>query len=113
MIYDEPGGELVSARLVSTKLMAPHLIDFELTNIYLKKARRNPEQRGQLLRGFRLRRRLNIETFQVDFERVLALAETTCLTAYDASYLFLARQFDAELVTLDRQLEAAATADRL
>jgi len=30
------------------------------------------------------------------------------LTAYDASYLWLARRLDAELVTIDRQLNTAA-----
>ena len=35
------------------------------------------------------------------------LAERTGLTAYDASYLWLARRMRSELVTLERQLEAA------
>jgi predicted nucleic acid-binding protein len=36
------------------------------------------------------------------------LAEHFGLTTYDASYLWLARELDAELVTLDRQLAHAA-----
>jgi predicted nucleic acid-binding protein len=36
------------------------------------------------------------------------LAEATGLTAYDASYLWLARTLNAELVTLDRKLAAAS-----
>jgi predicted nucleic acid-binding protein len=39
---------------------------------------------------------------------VLELAESTGLTAYDASYLWLARELSAELVTLDGQLAKAA-----
>ena len=35
---------------------------------------------------------------------VFALATQTGLTAYDASYLWLARSHDAELITLDREL---------
>ncbi len=38
----------------------------------------------------------------------LDLATETGLTAYDASYLWLARQLGAELVTLDQQLARAA-----
>ena len=44
----------------------------------------------------------------VDHSAVLALAQRTGLTGYDASYLLLARTLEAELVTLDRQLAAAA-----
>ena len=40
----------------------------------------------------------------VDHDAVLALAVTTGLTVYDASYLWLARTLDAELVTLDQKL---------
>ncbi len=41
---------------------------------------------------------------------VVSLALATGLTAYDASYLWLARLLGAELVTLDRRLAAAASA---
>jgi predicted nucleic acid-binding protein len=44
----------------------------------------------------------------VDHPRILDLAEATGLTAYDASYLWLARALGAELVTLDRKLAAAS-----
>jgi predicted nucleic acid-binding protein len=39
---------------------------------------------------------------------VLDLAVEMDLTAYDATYLWLARHLQAELVTLDRALAAAA-----
>jgi predicted nucleic acid-binding protein len=44
----------------------------------------------------------------VDYLASLALAEATGLTAYDASYLWLARSLGGELVTLDRKLAAAS-----
>ena len=46
----------------------------------------------------------------VDQAGVVVLATATGLTAYDASYLWLARHLQAELVTLDRRLAAAASA---
>jgi len=46
----------------------------------------------------------------IDFGDLLELAGDTGLTAYDASYLWLARELHAELVTLDRRLAAAAAA---
>jgi predicted nucleic acid-binding protein len=41
-------------------------------------------------------------------EHVVPLAAETGLTAYDASYLWLSRHLNAELVTLDRKLAKAA-----
>jgi predicted nucleic acid-binding protein len=44
----------------------------------------------------------------VDHDKIVELALETGLTAYDASYLWLARHLGAELVTLDKALETAA-----
>jgi len=51
---------------------------------------------------------LGIAMVDVDHRDALALAERTGLTAYDASYLWLARTLGAELVTLDRRLKSVA-----
>ena len=93
----------------SDPLVAPTLISFELANVCLVKTRRHPAQRDALRQAFQLRIRLQIEELAVDHDAILALAETLGLTTYDASYLWLARQLSAELVTLDRQLIAAAS----
>jgi predicted nucleic acid-binding protein len=47
---------------------------------------------------------LAIETFPVEMAAVIDLAKQTNLTTYDASYLWLARVTNAELVTLDKRL---------
>ncbi|MFP4126244.1 MAG: hypothetical protein ACLFU0_06310 [Alphaproteobacteria bacterium] len=47
---------------------------------------------------------------ELDAVGVVAIAAETRLTAYEASYLWLARFLGAELVTLDRRLRAAAHA---
>lgn len=44
----------------------------------------------------------------MDFADAIQLAETTRLSLYDASYLWLARHLDVELVTLDEKLQKAA-----
>ncbi len=56
----------------------------------------------------RLVHHLAIETLAVDIAGIIELAEATGLTAYDASYLWLARRLGGELITLDRQLAKAA-----
>jgi predicted nucleic acid-binding protein len=55
---------------------------------------------------------LAVEEIAVDYDGVLALAATTGLTAYDASYLWLAERLGATLITLDRQLAKAFEASQ-
>ena len=108
LLFAEPEAEAIAGRLEGTRLAAPGLLDFELANVCLVKIRRRPGQREALRAAFRLLPRLRVETVAVDPAAVLDLAEATGLTARDASYLWLARALGAELVTLDRRLEAAS-----
>jgi predicted nucleic acid-binding protein len=108
LLFAEPEAETIAKRLADARLAAPSLLDFELTNVCLTKMRRQPSDREAIRAAFSLLHRLRVETVAVDHPAVLNLAEATGLTAYDASYLWLARALDAELVTLDRKLAAAS-----
>jgi predicted nucleic acid-binding protein len=108
LLFAEPEAEAIAGRLEGARLAAPALLDFELANVCLTKIRRQPTQREALHAAFRLAHRLRIDTVAVDHAAVLDLAEATGLTAYDASYLWLARALGAELITLDGKLAAAA-----
>ena len=108
LLFGEPEAEAIVERLDGGRLVAPALLDFELANVCLTKIRRQPKQREALRAAFRLAHRLRVETVAVDHVAMLELAESTGLTAYDASYLWLTRALGAELVTLDRKLAAAA-----
>lgn len=108
MIFAEPEAEAIAGRLQGARLAAPSLLDLELANVCLVKMRRQPNKREALRNAFRLARRLSVEPVAVDHAAALDLAEATGLTAYDASYLWLARALGAELVTLDRKLAAAS-----
>jgi predicted nucleic acid-binding protein len=110
LLFGETEGEAVAHRLGDAHLVAPNLIGYELANVCLIKTRRHPEQGPALMAAFAFRHRLVLEEVAVDHDATLDLAVRTGLTAYDASYLWLARQLGAELVTLDRQLERAAAA---
>ena len=107
LLFGEPEAEAVAGRLEGARLAAPALLGFELANVCLTKMRRQPGQRETLRAAFRLADRLAVETVAVDRDAMLDLAEATGLTAYDASYLWLARTLRGELVTLDRKLSAA------
>ncbi len=108
LLFVEPEADAVAERLNGARLIAPALISFELANVCLMKMRRHPEQRSALLATFGLRFRLAVEEIAVDHAETMDLADATGLTAYDASYLWLARKLGAELVTLDRRLARAA-----
>lgn len=107
LLFGEPEGEVVAARLADARLVAPALLGYELANVCLIKGRRRPGQGPALAAAFALRGRLGVEDAAVDHDGVLGLAAATGLTAYDASYLWLARRLGAELVTLDQALARA------
>jgi len=109
VVFNEP---TIMAVANGFDLVAPRLLAFELANVCLVKLRRSPAQRDALPAAYRLRHRLPFETMDVDHAAVLDLAPRTGLTAYDASYLLLARSLSVELVTLDRRLAVAAATFR-
>ncbi|MBN9563057.1 MAG: type II toxin-antitoxin system VapC family toxin [Alphaproteobacteria bacterium] len=110
LLFGEPEADAVAQQLEDARLVAPGLMEFELANVCLVKTLRHPQQRSALMAAFRLRDRLGVEQIAVDHDGAVELAAATGLTAYDASYLWLAREMRAELVTLDRQLARAAEA---
>jgi predicted nucleic acid-binding protein len=94
-------------RLLDAGLVAPALLHFEVASVCLKKMRRHPEQRAALVTAFGLLEQMEVGVAEVDHGEVLGLAERIGLTAYDASYLWLAHTTGAELVTPGQRLEAA------
>src|SRR5271166_4371692 len=104
VLFGEPGSGTLARHLAASFLIAPTLIDFELANVCLKKIRRQPDRREIIWSGYRLRDSIYVETVEVNHTEVLQVAERTGLTAYDASYFWLARQLGLELVSLDKKL---------
>jgi predicted nucleic acid-binding protein len=102
--FGEPEGAALADHLDGETLLAPHLIDFELANTAAKKARKDPEASGAVLAGLHAALTLPITRVPVPPTEAFVLAVQTGLSAYDASYLWLARSRDAELITLDRVL---------
>jgi predicted nucleic acid-binding protein len=96
------------ARLRGKRLCAPSLIRFELANVCLKKIKREPTLRAELTEQHTRSLAIAVDEFEVDQAEVLSVAQGTRLSAYDASYLWLARYLGIELVTLDQRLQKAA-----
>jgi predicted nucleic acid-binding protein len=108
LVFGEPEADTVAAEISDDTLVAPSLIWYELASICLKKIRKSPDEKSNLLKAFQLAQLLPIETAAVNHLDVIRLAEKKRITTYDAGYLWISRKLKAELVTLDRKLLNAA-----
>jgi len=107
IVFGEDTADAMTERLERSRLIAPALLDFEMANICKNKLRTEKTQRGEILSSFADRNRIIIQRVAVDIDDMLELAIQSGLSAYDASYLWLARQYNAELITLDKKLNTA------
>ena len=108
LAFGEAEGPAVERRLAGQALRAPSLLWYEMANVCVSKTRRQPQDADRLRDRLRRARDLPIQIHQVGPLDAVAVAEETGLSAYDAAYLWLARHLDADLVTLDDRLSAAA-----
>jgi len=102
ILFDEPSAGVIRDRIVGEALVAPSLLAFEIANVCVIRQRRNPTEQPAIC-TYSVFVGWNITMLPVTRSEVVALA-----TAYDASYLWLARNLGVELVTLDRRLIAVA-----
>jgi len=84
---------------------APHLLIYEIANVALKKHRRGE---AHALQGLADALVLDVELHEVEMAPAFALAQRYQLSAYDASYLWLAEALRCPLVTFDEVLAQAA-----
>ena len=89
-------------------LVAPTLLNYELANIAGKKLESAPQRQEFILESLQTFLRLNVQLRDVDYRQVVELAALTGLTAYDASYLYVARELNLPLITFDLQLARVA-----
>ena len=104
LVFGEPAAERIAAQLSDGLLVAPALLPFELASICLRKIRAHPTQKTLIQEAFECVGQMAIESVEVDHSCIVALANDNDLTTYDASYLWLAQELRAELVTLDTRL---------
>ena len=107
IVFNEPASAEIADLIRGCELVAPELLTYEMANVCLVKIRRRSAPRELLLAALAMPG-LRVETVTVDHRALVPLAEATGLTIYDASYLWLARELGADLVTLDRELAAVA-----
>lgn len=109
LLRADAGSEEVAGVLLSDEpVLAPHLLDLEVTQVLRRWNRLgelDDERADQALRDL-LDLPIARQPHDLLLDRVWALRHN--LTAYDAAYLALAELVGARLVTLDRRLAAVA-----
>ena len=108
--FDELEAREALSLVKGYEFYAPFLMAFEVTNIAWKKVNRDPSQRLEILEGLTAALNTPINWTAIDFNETLKLALETGLTAYDASYLYLAQTLGMPLATFDRKLRSTAQA---
>ncbi len=106
-VFGEDWQEQARQQLDGRTLHAPHLIHTEITSVAVKKLRRGE---SHAIEGLAEAALLEIELHPIDAPVVAALAMQYKLSAYDASYLWLAADLKCPLATFDDKLAAAAKA---
>jgi predicted nucleic acid-binding protein len=102
LVFGEPRAEEISARLSGGQMVAPALLWFELASICMKKIKAHPQLQNHLFDALLLALYLPIEVIEVDQGQTVKIANQTGLTTYDASYVWLAREVNGDLITLDK-----------
>ncbi|MDA0988149.1 MAG: type II toxin-antitoxin system VapC family toxin [Chloroflexi bacterium] len=105
IIFEEPRADEANSLVSGFDLQAPMLLRYELLHIAQKKCLQYPSQRESHKRILIEALDMDIQWHEVDYASVLDIALETCLTTYDASYLWLARALAAPLATFDQQLQ--------
>ncbi|MBS0277548.1 MAG: type II toxin-antitoxin system VapC family toxin [Proteobacteria bacterium] len=105
--FQEAGADRMRKSLSGFELHAPRLLRFEMANVCLKKIRLYPDRRAELAEMHARSLAVVILEHAVDQVQILDIAQTLRLSAYDASYLWLACALGCELVTLDEKLAKA------
>jgi predicted nucleic acid-binding protein len=107
LLFGEPSAERVATALEGKDLAAPTLLPYEIASICAKKITARPGEERLLLEALALFPSLMVALHAVPPVEAVSVARRRKLTTYDASYLCLAMEMGAELVTLDDTLARA------
>ena len=95
------------------KFIAPNLFDYEIANVLWKVAKFKRLLLSDVKHLIKAVNQLGIEKEQPDLWKLFDCEKETGLTAYDASYLVLARKYECPLATCDKQLAQIAKQEEI
>jgi predicted nucleic acid-binding protein len=109
VVFREPAAAVVGPVLFAVRaLRVPQIFHLELANIARTKVLRGELDWEEAEACLAETANWPIRVVSVGWRRALAVARESGLTAYDASYLSLARSHRLKLLTLDDDLRSAA-----
>jgi predicted nucleic acid-binding protein len=106
--FEEPGSSQARALTRSRRLLAPSLLRYEMAQTAVKKCTHSPDDAARVVQAFAASLNVPVRLLTPSWPAVFDLARTHRLSAYDASYLQLARELHLRLATLDARLGRAA-----
>ena len=109
LAFAEPEADAVLDAIDGHRLHAPTLVVFELMHVAWKRSKKQPAATSLFLEALEVLEGLGLRFRGINQGAVVRLGLSTGLTAYDATYLWLARALGMPLVTLDKKLGAHAT----
>jgi predicted nucleic acid-binding protein len=106
--FGETRADEGAALLRGSRLVAPGLLWYEMSEVARVKCVARPGEAQAILEQLRIAQSLSIILQSPDWATLPQLALDSGLTAYDAAYLSLAQSLRAPLATFDRRLGDAA-----
>jgi len=106
--FGEPRAAEARELMAGVALHAPNLLLYELCSAALHKTRMHPQRALSITSDLNVALAIDVALEAVSSSALLSLALETSLTAYDASYLWVAKSLGCELLTFDEQLAHAA-----
>ena len=107
LLFGEPAAERMAAAMEGHSLAAPTLLPYEVASICLKKVAARAREEQLILDALALFPALDVRLLAVPPLAAVQVAQKRKLTAHDASYLWLAAELGANLLTLDAVLMRA------
>jgi predicted nucleic acid-binding protein len=109
MVFDEHDSARAQALTRSRRLLAPHLLRYEMAQLTINKSLRlRTDSVGQVFDAYSASLRVPVRLIKPTWPDVVKLALAHGLSAYDASYLQVALSLRIPLATLDKRLSPVA-----
>ncbi len=107
--FEEPRAAEGEKLIEGAALFAPSLLPYELCSAARKRAFARPAETRSIAAALDTALAANVVLLWVPPAQLLQLALASGLTAYDAAYLWVARERNCELVTFDERLARPAS----